>query len=162
MALIQLPSMDDAVAALIVSTHAFVGKAWWNVYHTHMHTHRISRYKPLCVSGPRAIGSCWELNLKWIVKGIICGIMGLYVTLCRDVTCLESPDTAAWFKQEIGLILTIKHYLASFTDTQRMTQHWQSIGHALIGQVGGGGYMDIQNITIVLYVWCSTSVKDFF
>jgi len=38
MALIQLPSMDDAVAALIVSTHACVGKVWWNVYHTHAHT----------------------------------------------------------------------------------------------------------------------------
>jgi len=38
MALIQLPSMDDAVAALIVSTHACVGKVWWNG-ETHTCTH---------------------------------------------------------------------------------------------------------------------------
>jgi len=29
--------------------------------------------------------------------------MGLYVVLYRDVACLESPGTAAWFKQEIGV-----------------------------------------------------------
>jgi hypothetical protein len=35
-------------------------------------------------------------------------IMGLYVTLYRDVTWLESQDTAAWFKQEIGVFVAVQ------------------------------------------------------
>ena len=62
----------------------------------------------LCVSGPRANGRCWEWIWSGWWRGIICGIMGLYVMLYRDVTCLESPDTAAWFKQEIRVFVAVQ------------------------------------------------------
>jgi len=41
MALIQLPSMDDAVAALIVSTHACVEKVVKCLSHTCTHTESV-------------------------------------------------------------------------------------------------------------------------
>jgi hypothetical protein len=34
--------------------------------------------------------------------------MGLYVTLYRDITCLESLGLAAWFKQKIEVFVAVQ------------------------------------------------------
>jgi len=80
---------------------------WWN---THMHTQWISHCKSYCyvLVDPEQMAGAgkWIWSGWW--RGIICGIMGLYVMLYRDIACLESPDTPAWFREEIRVFVAVQ------------------------------------------------------